>query len=245
MAESARRGATRKSGIGLAISVAAAFVLLMGLGTWQVQRLHWKLGLIAARQAAVDAPPVTLEKPADAAGLPVYRHVRVRGTFVHKDELEVGPVGHDGVAGWRVVTPLALAGGGYVLVDRGFVPDNLKNPSSRPAGQVAGPVVVEGLLRRPSPKGFFAPDNDPAGHNWFRIDPAAMAKALGLDHVAPFWVAAGKAPNPGGWPRGGADVIMPRNAHLQYAITWYSLAAALLVMYGLLLRKQRRESRES
>lgn len=242
MAEDARRAAPRKPGIGLAISVVAAFILLCGLGTWQVQRLHWKLGLIAARQAAVDAPPLTLDKPSDAAGLPEYRHVRVRGTFVHKDEIPVGPVGHDGVAGWRVVTPLALAGDGYVLVDRGFVPDDLKSPAKRPAGQVAGPVVVDGLLRRPSPKGFFAPDNDPAGHNWFRIDPAAMAKALGLKQVAPFWVAAGKVPaNPGGWPRGGADVIMPRNEHLQYAITWYSLAVALVVIYVLFLRKQRME----
>jgi surfeit locus 1 family protein len=242
MNEGARRGAPRKAGIGLAISAVAAFVLLCGLGTWQVQRLQWKLGLIAARQAAVDAPPLALDRPADAAGLPEYRHVRVRGTFVHKDELPVGPVGHDGVAGWRIVTPLALTGGGFVLVDRGFVPSELKSPTTRRAGQLMGPVVVEGLLRRPSPKGFFAPENDPAGRNWFRIDPPAMAKALGLGHVAPFWVAAGRSPaNPGGWPRGGADVIMPRNEHLQYAITWYSLAIALVVIYVLLLRKQRKE----
>lgn len=181
------------------------------------------------------------KSPRMRPGLPEYRHVRVRGTFLHKDEIPVGPVGHDGVAGWRVVTPLKLAGGGYVLVDRGFVPDELKRPESRPLGQVTGPVTVSGLLRRPGPKGYFAPDNDPAGHDWFRIDPLAMGRALGLESVAPFWVAADKTPNPGGWPRGGADVIMPRNEHLQYAITWYLLAAALVVMYGLFLRKQRRE----
>ena len=242
MAETARRGASRLSRIGLAVSVSLAFVLLAGLGTWQLERLQWKLGLIAERQAAVDAPPVTLERPAEAAGLPEFRHVRVGGTFRHEAEIAVGPIGHDGVPGWRVVTPLALGDGGYVLVDRGFVPDELKRPASRAAGQVAGPVVVDGLLRRPSPKGYFAPDNDPAGHNWFRIDPAAMGKALGLDRVAPFWVAAGKAANPGGWPRGGADIVMPRNEHLQYAVTWYSLAIALLVIYVLLLRKQRQGS---
>lgn len=241
MAESARGGASRASRIALALSVAAAFALLVGLGTWQVQRLHWKLGLLAARQAAVAAPPVTLEKAADANGLPEFRHVHVRGAFRYQDETLVGPVGHNGVAGWRVVTPLALSAGGYVLVDRGFVPDELKRPSSRAAGQVSGPVVVDGLLRRVGPKGYFEPDNEPARHNWFRIDPPAMAKALGLDRVAPFWVAAGKAANPGGWPRGGADVVMPRNEHLQYAITWYALAVALVVIYVLYLRKQRRD----
>jgi surfeit locus 1 family protein len=240
MADSASGGASRRSGVGLALSVAAAFALLIGLGTWQLQRLQWKLGLIAERQAAVDAPPVTLETPAAAAGLPEFRHVRVRGTFRQQDETLVGPIGHDGVAGWRVVTPLALSGGGYVLVDRGFVPDELKRPSSRAAGQVSGPVVIDGLLRRVAPKGYFEPDNEPARRQWFRIDPPAMGKALGLEGVAPFWVAAGKAANPGGWPRGGADVIMPRNEHLQYAITWYLLAAALVVMYALFLRKQRR-----
>jgi surfeit locus 1 family protein len=224
----------------LPMAVSGALAVLAGLGTWQLDRLQWKRGLIAERRAAMSAPSADLRDAADARGLPEFRHVRVRGTFRHESELLVGPRTRTGAGGWHAVTPLRLETGGWVLVDRGFVPEDRKRPATRPDGQVRGAVAIDGLLRRPAPAGAFVPANDPVRGAWFRIDPPAMGQALGLGGTAPFWVAAGPAPNPGGLPIGGGDAAMPRNEHLQYAITWYALAAVLLAIAMILRRQQRR-----
>jgi surfeit locus 1 family protein len=132
------------------------------------------------------------------------------------------------------VTPLQRGDGTVLLVDRGFVPTDRKAPETRPAGELAGPVRVTGLVRiaaegKPS---WFTPDNDPARNSWFYVDIAAMAKAAGIaGPVLPFYVAADASPNPGGLPQGGRSVTDLPNNHLQYAITWYALALALIAIY--------------
>jgi len=139
-----------------------------------------------------------------------------------------------------VVTPLALAGGGVVLVDRGWVSPDRKAPASRAAGQVAGEVSVEGIARFPGPPGPFTTDNAPAKGQWLRVSPAEMARSLKLDGVAPWWLVANEAVNLGGWPKGGAVATMPPDNHLQYAITWYGLAVAASVIALIVWRRGRR-----
>lgn len=237
--------ARRRSGVLLALLVTLGAAILIALGTWQLDRLRWKEALIAERRAAIAAPPVDLATPAAGASLPDYRHVRVRGSFLPDRELLVGPRTQNGNAGWRVIAPLALDGGGFVLVDRGFVPDALKRPESRPAGRAVGPAAVAGLLRRPGEPGPFQPPNEPEKGAWFSVEPAAMGRALGLVDIAPYWVAADATANAGGWPAGGGDAAMPANNHLQYAITWYSLAAGLLAVYALFRRRERRDAAQA
>lgn len=230
----------RRSPFLLPMAVSGALAVLVALGAWQLDRLHWKRGLIAERRAAMAAPAVELRGAPDADGLPEFRHVRIRGTFRHESEFLVGPRTREGAGGWRVVTPLRLESGGWAMVDRGFVPEDRKRAATRAAGQVAGPVVIDGLMRRTASMGAFVPENDPVRGVWFRIDPPAMARAAGLDGAAPFWIAAGPAPNSGGFPVGGGDAVLPRNDHLQYAITWYALAAVLLAIALIVRRQQRR-----
>lgn len=205
------------------------FSLMIGLGSWQLDRLSWKEALIAERQAMLAASPVDLQNGVAGTTILPHRRVRLTGEFLHKKERLVGPRTRRGFAGWDVLTPLRLSGGGVVLINRGWVPHDRKDPARRLQGQVAGIVALEGIIKRSGKRGAFVPDNDPVRNQWFDVDPAAMAMALGLSDVAPYWVIVGPAPNPGGYPKGGGGGGMPANNHLQYAGTWFGLALVLVV----------------
>jgi len=206
-----------------------------GLGIWQVQRLHWKEGLIAAREVALAAAPIA--PPANSAEPRAFEFHRVvaEGSFLHDREiLKIAP-GPTGGSGFEVLTPLREASGRIIFVDRGFVPTARKDPATRAAGQLADAVRITGVLRLPPAvkPSWFLPDNRPERNFWFWLDLPAMAAADRLGGVAPFYIDADATPNPGGWPRGGAAIAPLPNDHLQYAITWFSLAAAAAVVYFL------------
>jgi len=215
---------------GFLVFAALGIAGLVGLGTWQLDRLSQKESLIAERQAMLARPPLDLARIRGAGVPPAYRRVTASGRFLHDKELRIGPRTRQGRAGWQVVTPLARADGGIVLVDRGWVPDDRKDPRSRPDGQAAGPVTVIGVVNRKTARSPFAPDNDPARGDWFRIDPPAMARSLGLPDVAPYWIVAARDRDRPVGPIGDDRVAMPPNNHLMYAITWYALAALLAVL---------------
>jgi surfeit locus 1 family protein len=210
-------------------------LLLLGLGSWQIERLFWKRELIAQRQAALAAAPVTAPRSLEEARGLEFRHVTDEGVFVHGKEIFLGATSEAGRNGYQVLTPLQEPSGRIVFVNRGFIPAELKDPAKRSASQIAGAVVVEGLLRLPPVKkpAWFLPDNRADLNYWFWVDLPAMALADRLDRVAPFYIDADATPNPGGWPKGGVTRIELPNDHLQYAITWFSLAVALIVVYFL------------
>ena len=217
------------------ISVALAFLVLIGLGTWQLQRREWKLALIERIESRAHGEPISLSFAKDlwsrARDVEYYRVLLV-GRFRHEFERHLFTV-DDGKAGWRVITPLATASGDLVLVDRGFVPEELENPSSRPQGQIDGQVELIGLARAPVSGGWFTPPGDAARKRWFSRDVAGIAASLPDDqtaHVVPFVVEAEAEPIPGGWPRAGGTRLELPNRHLEYALTWYVLALTLLAV---------------
>jgi surfeit locus 1 family protein len=221
----------------------AIVLTCIGLGVWQLERLHWKQGLIAARQEAVAAPPVAPPHTLEEARGMEFRHVADWGVFLNDKELYLGATSpHDGAAGFDVFTPLRETDGRIVFVNRGFIPSELKDPPTRRAGQIEGAIRIAGLLRVPHEKkpSWFLPDNRPDLNYWFWIDLPVMAKADGLDGVAPFYIDADATSNPGGWPQGGVTPLELPNNHLQYAITWFALAAGMLVIYIVSLRQDRR-----
>jgi surfeit locus 1 family protein len=219
-----------------------AFLVLLGLGFWQLERLHWKEGLIAAREAAVTAPATELPHSAAEAATMEFRHVRATGEFLNDHEFFLGASNEAGTTGFHVITPLRLADGRVLLVDRGWIPGNLKDPAKRREGELMGTVTVEGLLRlgRTERPNWFVPENRCDINYWFWIDIAGMARCGGLHDVLPFTVDAGPAPNPGGYPRGGITRVALPNDHLQYAITWFGLAFAMAIAFGVWWRAQRR-----
>ena len=215
------------------VLAALGVLVLLALGTWQLDRRAWKAGVIAERRAGLAAPAVPLPVAIPDPAALEYRRVWVEGRFAHDRELHVTSRFYRDKPGFHIVTPLLQADGGAVLVNRGWVPLNAKAPASRAAGQVEGPVRVEGVVRLSTAPGWFTPANEPSHNLWFYPDVGQMAAAAGLARVAPVFVEAGPAPNPGGLPIGGQTQIELPNDHLQYAITWYSLATAMAVIYGL------------
>jgi surfeit locus 1 family protein len=229
----------------LIFCVLAATAVLAGLGAWQVQRLQWKEGLIAEVAARVKSPPMPLQEMAvqyAETGDVDYSPVTLSGTFDHSREMYFYTT-NEGQAGWSVYAPLILDSGNVALVNRGFVPAELKDPQKRVQGQIEGKVDIEGLARNPlfEKPNSLIPDNDLTNRQFFWKSMADMALAAGLepDALVPFFVDAGPAPNPGGWPKGGATIIAFPNNHLQYAITWFGLAIACLGVGGWLLFSNR------
>jgi surfeit locus 1 family protein len=223
--------ARRKAGFLLALCLLCT-LLFAALGVWQLERLAWKRDLIARVNQRIHAAPRPAPGPAEWPVLTrrnaEYTRIRIRGVFVYEKETLVQAVTDYG-AGYWVVTPLRTDWG-IVLVNRGFVPSDRKAPGSLAPGGIAGAVEVEGLLRLTEPGGGFLRHNDPGHDRWYSRDVAAIAAAQGLKGVAPYFIDAGRAPVPGGWPKGGLTVVSFRNAHLAYATTWFCLA--LLSMGG-------------
>jgi surfeit locus 1 family protein len=235
--------ASRSQLLPAAFTAVVALVCL-SLGAWQLERLEWKTGLIAQRRAAVQSAPVPIPKTLEEAGRLEFRPVIAEGMFLHDKEIYLGaasPTG--GQPGFQVLTPLRLADGRIVFVNRGFIRSELKDPEKRGAGQLGGLVRVSGPLRLPKGKpGWLVPDNRPDRNYWFWVDLPAMAAATGLSDVAPFYIDADATPNPGGWPKGGVTPVNLPNDHLQYAITWFALAAGAIAVY-VVWRRQGRQVR--
>jgi surfeit locus 1 family protein len=221
-----------------------AVAILVSLGNWQVRRLAYKTQLAAQvtsrlGERPVPLPPASVWPAIDPEAMD-YTPVTLSGHYLPNREFHVfatltEPKGKEGGVGWWVFTPFVETDGTMIIVNRGFVPDRLKDPATRPMGQIGTDMVVTGLLRRPEGSNFFTPANDTAGNRWFTRDPIAMARTLGLppDQTLPFYVDADKAMTPpGGFPQAGETIVDFSNNHLGYAMTWYGLAIAALGVYG-------------
>lgn len=210
-----------------------AILVMLALGVWQVLRLQEKNEINAFRAARTTAPAVEL--PVSGVDLDAFefRRVIVRGRFLHNHEMVMNGRSQRGNPGYDIVTPLVRDSGPAVMINRGWVPYDRRDPSTRMAGEVGGPVTVEGILRTDPRRGptWLMPDNDPARNQWFWFDLPRMAAAAGLSDVAPYYIEAANTPNPGGYPIGGQTMVELPSNHLEYAITWFSLALALAVIY--------------
>ncbi|MEA2781119.1 MAG: surfeit locus 1 family protein [Rhodospirillaceae bacterium] len=221
-----------------------AVLLMLGLGVWQLERLQWKQALIAERTERVGAPAIPLpDRNTDASKLE-YHHVVIAGAFQHDKEMLLGARSLNSNPGYHVVTPFSLDDGQVLLVDRGWIPLDRKTPDKRAAGEIPGRVHLDAVIRRKGTQNWMVPDNRPDLNFFFWMDLPTMARLAGLPSVETrFYLEAGPAENPGGFPIGGQTRITLPNDHLQYAITWFSLAGALIVIYVLYHRGLARDEK--
>ena len=204
--------------------------ILIGLGTWQLQRLDWKQGVLADIDSRITASPVAVPATPDPA-TDKYLPVQAQGTILPGEAhvlvsiKDVGP-------GYRIIAPYELADGRRILLDRGFVRDAAKNNT-----RTTGPISVTGNLHWPDEVDSYTPAPDLAGNTWFARDVPALAKALGTDPVL-LIARTISEPNPSVTPLPVDSAGIP-NDHLQYAITWFSLAAIWLAMTFFFMRSMR------
>lgn len=210
-------------------------IILCCLGTWQIHRLHWKEALLAQLDAAykLDAAhtPITASQLSDAVR---NNALALRGTltgrYLHGD-LRLTPRFYQGKPGFNIYTPLQLTDGVIVLVNRGWIPQDMTAiPPAAP-----GEVRVTGLLRKPDRGNAFTPPNDPAHNIWFRIDLAQIAQVLHLPQLMPYvlYTEATGAVAPGQYPKPAAERLELYNNHRSYAIFWFMMAGMMIGFYGL------------
>lgn len=209
-----------------------AVIFMIGLSVWQVQRLYAKEAMINERVERTTAAPIALPSPGADIEAVDFRRVALHGRFDHEHEFYMAARSQNGNVGYWIVTPLLVDDGRRaVLVNRGWVPDDRKEPSRRAEGQLAGNVTFEAIIRQPQKQSWFQPPNEPVKNRWFYLAPGEMALASGLPLRADLYLDAVKADIPGGFPIGGQTRINLPNDHLSYAVTWGALAIALIVIY--------------
>jgi surfeit locus 1 family protein len=226
----------------LAAAIVVGVLFLSGLGIWQVKRLAWKQAMIARVENNLTDTAVSLHEigAMHASGEDFeYRPVHLSGNFDHSREQHFFAT-LAGQPGYFVYTPLMLDNDAYIFVNRGYVPMHLKQPDTRQAGLISGTTEIVGLARS-APDGkpnIFVPDNDLVKnvYHWKSLDQMTRrAFAERSVEVFPYYVDADARANPGGFPKGGVTRVEFPNSHLQYALTWFGLAGALLIVGGYFL----------
>lgn len=207
------------------------FVTLLGLGVWQVERLHWKTELLSRMEVRSHEDFVNVSQITDLNEVD-YHPAEAVGLFQYDHEFYLHAISLEGEGGYHILTPLKLEDGRYLLVDRGWVPFDKKLPETRLDGQIIGSVRMTGVLRLPRTY-WMQPANNPAQNDWYGIDMPIMAQMAGIERFMPVVLDADNTKIAGGYPIGGQTRMTLPNNHLSYAVTWFCLAFALLVIYGL------------
>jgi surfeit locus 1 family protein len=243
----------RRSVAGFAVFTMLMVAVFTGLGVWQLQRRVEKHALIAALTERLAAAPQPLPPPAQWSALaPVrdeFRRVRFSATYqTHPDAMvySSGSAVRDDISGpgtWAFL-PARLAGGEIVVINAGFVQNTMQDRSQQDRAVswlIANePVTLTGYIRFPEAAGVLTPSENIAKRLWFTRDHFAMARALGWGEVAPFYIDLEAPPPASGIPKPGPLTVHLKDDHLHYAITWFTLAGALLIVFGVWLRAQQR-----
>jgi surfeit locus 1 family protein len=233
-----------RAGLVATLIALPAIVVLIGLGLWQLDRMAWKHDLIATmHQRMNEAPRAMADILAMPADQRAWRPVMVVGRFLNDREMPLYRQDvDDGTPGYDILTPLVLADGRAVLVNRGWVPPDKRDASTR-TGAPRGQVWVTGIVREVGERESFANDNSPETGEWYWIDRQSMEIHAGVG-LLPLVVVADRDTDPSALPRGGQVRLDLPDDHLHYALTWFALAAAMAVVYGIWMwRSLRRRKR--
>ena len=208
-----------------------ALIVLVFLGSWQVQRMNWKNDLVASFEEKMAKAPVAF--PQKITDMSAFRYTRVTGsgTFLHEKEILLTGRTFEGTAGFHVITPFASNSNQTVLINRGWIPEKLRDQKKRPETLPSGELIIEGILRGDNRKGYFVPENEPENEVWLYVNTKEMATYRKLGEVPNYYVDQIREPGPYKLPIGATSKIEVRNEHLQYAVTWFLLAATLFVIY--------------
>lgn len=218
-----------------------AFATTVGLGTWQVQRLHWKENLIAEIEAAKTQAPLTqknlpaTEKEWEEKN---FYPITLTGTWDNSIEYHLAPRYYNSQLGYHLIQPLVLNDKRIVLVNRGWIPAAKKDIGTRPHSIGVGRVTVTGMIRYGSERNYFTPTNQKEKDVWFGRDVQEMADFYELKNVLPGMVDQIGEPKKDKLPIPSDGNLKIYNQHLSYIITWYGIALGVLVIFILSHRKK-------
>jgi surfeit locus 1 family protein len=248
-----------RSVAGFGVFTLAMVALFAGLGLWQLQRRVEKHALIAALTERLAAAPGSLPSPAQWSALTPatdeFRRVRFAATYQPLPDAMVyssGSAVREDVSGpgtWAFL-PAALPTGETVVINAGFVQNTMqdRDQQDRAVARLITnePGTLTGYLRFPEAAGALTPSENPAKRLWFTRDHVAMARALGWggdgQKVAPFYIDLEQPVPASGVPKPGPLEVHLKDDHLQYAITWFGLAGAVAIAFGVWLFGQRQAS---
>ena len=220
-----------KPSFGLTVCTIPSFIILLLLGSWQIQRLSWKSDLISNYNINFGKNPISVEELFQNNEENKYRRVTIKGKYNHENEIQIIGKTYEGNAGYHIVTPFLLKNDDILYVNRGWVPKKYVDRDKRKFTLFKGDTNIIGLVRLPQKKGYFVPENEPDNGFWFTIIPDEFNSHLGISANSNYYIDElnidGKLKLP--MPANG-KIQIPNN-HLQYAITWYSLAIGLLIVY--------------
>jgi cytochrome oxidase assembly protein ShyY1 len=239
--------------LGFGLFTLAMLALLVGLGVWQLQRRVAKHELIAALNERLTTSPVALPAATEWGALTAakyeFRRVTFTATYAAQPDAMVYSAGsavREDVTGpgtWAFL-PARLADGAVVAVNAGFVQNTMQDRAQQDRAAkrlvTGAPVKLTGYLRFPESAGALTPHEDAAKRLWFVRDHLAMARALGWGPVAPFYIDLETPVPDSGVPKPGPLDVHLKDDHLQYAVTWFTLAGAVMIAFGIWWRAQRR-----
>jgi len=205
----------------------------LALGTWQIQRLIWKEGLIAATEQAATLDPLR-ELPTEGYKEKQFHKVRVSGHYLDDPQFHIAARYHKSQLGYHVITPFKTSNGTLVLVNRGWIPADQKQQSFAPP---AGSREITGIIRVGADRNPFTPASQPERNIWFGRDVELMAREAKIDAL-PYMLDLVEQTPEKTYPIAFDGSIKLRNDHLSYVIIWYSLAAGILVIALVYHRKK-------
>lgn len=212
------------------IMTIGAVALMCGLGVWQLQRLAWKDELIYRIETAKEKPPLeSLPHTKEELEKLAFHRVQLEGEYRNNQEFHLAARYDHGVLGYHVLTPFQLADGRLVLLNRGWVPTAKKNPTTRQEGQIEGKVSVIAMVRTDRDRNWFTPQNQPGKNIWFAKDINEI-NDYSKRELAPYALDVLYDTPPGGLPKPFDGNLTPRNDHLGYAITWFSIGLSCLII---------------
>lgn len=214
----------------LSILSTGALVCLLVLGIWQLQRLEWKQGLIAAIDQRTDASPLLSLPTEPSLAAHNFYPVQLQGEFVHAHEFFIVRRAISSDPGLQLLTPFRLQNGEHVLVNRGYLPFDQKDSDARLETQYLGLQTITGVIVYPLGRNAFTPKDSPEEQLWFAEDFAAFERISGFAYP-PYVVVAG-IDSRHKYPRGGQYIISLRNNHAGYALTWFGMALSLLGVFA-------------
>ena len=220
-----------KPSVWLTIFAFPSFLILIILGSWQVQRLSWKSDLISNYNNNFQQAPITVKELFKDRKNNKYRRTVIYGEYDHANEIQIIGKTYEGNAGFHIITPFILENNEIIYINRGWVPKKYADKKTRKFSLLEENVKVVGLVRLPQKKGYFVPENEPENGFWFTIIPEELNRHLNIIGENEFYIDELNIDEKLKLPMPANGKVQVPNNHLQYAITWYSLALGLLIVY--------------